>query len=178
MGEKDVLELVELEVTELLNKYGYNKAPVFIHGSALKALKGDTSDIGLPSIERLLAAMQENIRDPVRELDKPFLMSIEDSYSISGRGTVVTGAVIRGQLKKGEDVELVGYNKSKPRVTVNGIQMFHKDLSSAQAGDSLGALLKGMKREDIHRGMVLAAPGTVKPHQVFKSQVYILKKDE
>lgn len=173
-----MLELVELEVMELLNKHGYTDEISFVYGSALKALKGDKSDIGMPSIEKLLNEMQNKIRDPIRDYEKPFLMSIEDSYSIAGRGTVVTGAVIRGKLNKGEEVELVGYNKNNVKVIVTGIQMFHKDLDCAIAGDSLGALLRGLKRDDIHRGMVLAKPNSLKPITKFNSQVYILKKEE
>jgi elongation factor Tu len=148
-----------------------------IIGSALKALEGDTSDIGAPAVEKLVAAMDDYIPQPERPIDKPFLMPIEDVFSISGRGTVVTGRVERGKVKVGEEVEIVGI-KPTTKTTCTGVEMFRKLLDEGQAGDNIGALLRGTKREDVERGQVLAAPGSIKPHTHFEAEIYVLSKDE
>jgi elongation factor Tu len=174
--DKEILDLVELEVRELLTKYGYpgNEVPV-IKGSAMKALEGDAEAI--KSIEELMNAVDNYIPSPVRELDKPFLMPIEDVFSISGRGTVVTGRIDRGVIKLNEEVEIVGIRDTQKTV-VTGIEMFHKQMQEAQAGDNVGALIRGIDRTGVERGQVLAKPGTVKPHTEFMAQVYVLKQEE
>src|SRR3989338_7181692 len=174
--DKDLLDLVEEEIRELLTKYGFDckEAPI-IKGSALKALEGDAE--GVKSIEALLAALDSYIPTPTREVDKPFLMPIEDIFSIEGRGTVVTGRIERGKVKVGEEVEIVGI-KDTAKTVVTGVEMFNKSLQEGQAGDNAGVLLRGTKKEDVHRGQVLCAPGSVKPHTEFESEVYILTKEE
>jgi elongation factor Tu len=178
VDDAELLDLVEMEVRELLTKYGFpgDKTPI-VKGSALKALEGDTSPIGVPAIEQLVATMDEYIPEPVRQIDKPFLLPIEDVFSISGRGTVVTGRVERGIVKVGEEVEIIGL---KPTVvtTVTGVEMFRKLLDEGRAGDNLGVLLRGTKREDVERGQVLAAKGTIKPHTKFEAEIYVLSKEE
>ncbi len=178
VDDPELLELVELEVRELLSKYEFpgDDLPI-VRGSALKALQGDTSEIGVPAIKKLMAALDEYVPLPKRDVDKPFLMPVEDIFSIQGRGTVATGRVEKGIVKVGEEVEIVGLRPTT-KTTVTGIEMFRKLLDEGQAGDNLGALLRGLKREDIERGQVLAAPGTITPHTKFKAQVYILNKDE
>ncbi|KKW11174.1 MAG: Elongation factor Tu [Parcubacteria group bacterium GW2011_GWA2_49_9] len=174
--DKDLLDLVEEEIRELLTKYGFDgkEAPI-VKGSALKALEGDAE--GVKSIEALLAALDTYIPIPPREVDKPFLMPIEDIFSIEGRGTVVTGRIERGRVKVGEEVEIIGL-KPTQKTTVTGIEMFNKNLQEGMAGDNAGILLRGTKKEDVHRGQVIAKPGTVNPHTEFESEVYILKKEE
>ncbi|HEY8271082.1 MAG TPA: elongation factor Tu [Pseudobdellovibrionaceae bacterium] len=178
VDDKELLELVELEVRELLSKYEFpgDDIPV-VKGSALKALEGDTSEIGRPSILRLMEACDNYIPTPARAVDKTFLMPIEDVFSISGRGTVVTGRVERGIVKVGEEVEIVGIRPTQ-KTTVTGIEMFRKLLDEGQAGDNCGVLLRGTKKEDVERGQVLAKPGTIKPHKKFKGEAYILTKEE
>jgi len=174
--DKEILDLVELEIRELLTKYGFDgeKAPV-IKGSATKAIEGDADAI--KAIEELMDAVDNYIPSPVRDLDKPFLMSVEDVFSISGRGTVATGRVDRGVIKIGEEVEIVGI-KDTVKTVVTGIEMFKKSMQQTQAGDNVGVLLRGIEREGIERGQVLAKPGTVKPHSEFEAQVYVLSKEE
>ncbi len=172
--DAEILELVEMEVKELLAKYGYNDVPV-IKGSAVKALEGDAAAV--KAIEDLMDAVDNHIPDPVRELDKPFLMPVEDVFSIMGRGTVATGRAERGVLKINEEVEIVGIKDTK-KVVVTGIEMFKKSMQECQAGDNVGILLRGVERTDIERGQVLAKPGSIKPHTEFEAQVYVLSKDE
>jgi elongation factor Tu len=178
VDDKELLELVELEVRELLSKYEFpgDDIPI-VPGSALKALEGDTSEIGRPSILKLMEACDNYIPTPARAVDKTFLMPIEDVFSISGRGTVVTGRVERGIIKVGEEVEIVGIRPTT-KTTVTGIEMFRKLLDEGQAGDNCGVLLRGTKKEDVERGQVLAKPGTIKPHKKFKAEAYILTKEE
>lgn len=176
--DDDLVEMVEEEIRELLTKYDFpgDKIP-FIRGSALKALNGDTSDLGEPSIIKLMDALDSSIPTPIREVDKPFLMAIEGVFSISGRGTVATGRIERGVIKVGEEVDILGLGINKKAV-VTGVEMFKKELDRGEAGDNVGILLRGIAKTEIERGMVLAKPGSVKPHKKFKCQVYILSKDE
>jgi elongation factor Tu len=178
VDDAELLELVEMEVRDLLSSYDFpgDDTPVII-GSALKALEGDTSDIGVPSIMKLVEAMDSYIPEPERPVDKPFLLPIEDVFSISGRGTVVTGRVERGIVKVGEEIEIVGI-KDTTKTTCTGVEMFRKLLDEGRAGDNLGVLLRGTKREDVERGQVLAHPGTITPHTKFEAEVYILTKEE
>jgi elongation factor Tu len=178
VDDAELLELVEMEVRELLSSYDYpgDDIPV-ITGSALKALEGDTSEIGVPSIEKLVQAMDDYFPLPERAVDGTFLMPIEDVFSISGRGTVVTGRIERGIVKVGEEVEIVGI-KETTKTTVTGVEMFRKLLDQGQAGDNVGVLLRGTKREEVERGQVLCKPGSIKPHTKFEAEVYILGKDE
>jgi elongation factor Tu len=174
VDDAELLDLVELEVRELLTKYEFpgDKTPM-IRGSALKALEGDKGDLGEPSIMRLMDAVDSFIPTPTRATDKPFLMPVEDVFSISGRGTVATGRVERGIIKVGEEVEVVGIRPTQKTV-VTGVEMFRKLLDEGQAGDNIGALLRGLKREDIERGQVLAKPGSITPHTKFKGAIYVL----
>ena len=176
VDDEELLELVEMEIRDLLNEYGYDgdNTPI-IRGSALKALEGDPKYV--KSIEELMDAVDEWIPSPVRDNDKPFLMSIEDVFTITGRGTVVTGRVERGQLKLNDEVEIVGIRPTQKTV-VTGIEMFRKQLDYAEAGDNAGVLLRGIAREDVERGQVLAKPGTVTPHTKFEAEVYVLSKEE
>ena len=176
VDDEELVDLVEMEVRELLSEYGFDgdNAPV-IRGSALKALEGDANYVG--AIQELMAAVDEFIPDPVRETDKPFLMSVEDVMTITGRGTVATGRVERGEVKLSEEVEIVGIHETRKTV-ITGLEMFRKQLDVAQAGDNIGALLRGINRDEIQRGQVLAKPGSVNPHTNFKAQVYILTKEE
>jgi elongation factor Tu len=176
VDDKDLLDLVEMEVRELLTKYQFpgDKIPV-IRGSATKAIAGDPA--GVESIMKLVAALDEYIPMPQREIDKPFLMAVEDVFSITGRGTVATGRMERGKLKVGDAVELVGITDNMKSVAT-GIEMFRKLLDDAQAGDNVGVLLRGIEKNQVQRGQVIAAPGTIKPHKKFKGQVYILTKEE
>jgi elongation factor Tu len=176
--DAELLDLVELELRELLSKYQYpgDTTPI-VRGSALKALEGDASEIGEPSVLKLLDACDSFIPEPKREIDKPFLMPVEDVFTISGRGTVVTGRVERGIIKVGEEIEIVGF-RDTTKTVVTGVEMFRKLLDEGRAGDNIGALLRGTKREEIERGQVLAKPGSITPHKNFMGEVYILKKEE
>jgi elongation factor Tu len=167
-----------MEVRELLSKYDFpgDDTPI-IHGSALKALEGDQSEIGVPAIIKLVDALDSYIPEPVRAIDKPFLMPVEDVFSISGRGTVVTGRIERGVIKVGDEIEVVGIRPTQ-KTTVTGVEMFRKLLDQGQAGDNAGLLLRGLKRDDVERGQVLAKPGTITPHTDFEAEVYVLSKDE
>jgi elongation factor Tu len=178
VDDAELLELVEMEVRELLNQYQFpgDDTPI-VTGSALKALEGDTSDIGKPSIEKLVAALDAYIPVPERPVDKPFLMPIEDVFSISGRGTVVTGRIDRGIVKVGDEVEIVGM-KATQKTTCTGVEMFRKLLDEGQAGDNVGVLLRGTKREEVERGQVLCKPGSITPHTHFECEVYVLSKEE
>jgi elongation factor Tu len=181
MDDPELLELVELELRELLNKYGYpgDSTPI-VRGSALKALESTSKDPNAPEyapILELMRVVDEYRPTPVRAVDKPFMMPIEDVFSIKGRGTVVTGRVERGKLKVGDTVEIVGLRETRSTV-VTGLEMFHKVLDEAEAGDNCGVLLRGIERDDVERGMVLAKPGSIKPHSEFEAQVYVLRKDE
>jgi len=178
VDDEELLELVEMEVRELLDSYEFpgDDTPI-ITGSALKALEGDESEIGIPSIMKLVEAMDEYIPQPERDTDKPFLMPIEDVFSISGRGTVVTGRIERGVVKVGEEIEIVGI-RATSKTTCTGVEMFRKLLDQGQAGDNVGVLLRGTKRDDVERGQVLAKPKTITPHTKFEAEVYILSKDE
>ncbi|MEJ2397309.1 MAG: elongation factor Tu [Gammaproteobacteria bacterium] len=178
VDDPELLELVEMEVRELLSSYDFpgDDTPI-ITGSALKALEGDTSEIGVPSIEKLVAALDEYIPEPERAVDGAFLMPVEDVFSISGRGTVVTGRIERGIVKVGDTVEIVGI-KDTATTTVTGVEMFRKLLDQGQAGDNVGVLLRGTKREEVERGQVLAKPGSITPHTKFEAEVYVLSKDE
>jgi len=177
-ADKELLDLVELEIRELLSKYKFpgDDTPI-IRGSALKALEGDTGELGIPSIDKLLEACDTFIPEPVRALDKPFLMPVEDVFTISGRGTVTTGRVERGIVKVGDEVEIIGFRDTQ-KTTITGVEMFRKLLDQGQAGDNIGALLRGTKREEVERGQVLAKPGSITPHKKFKAEVYVLKKEE
>ncbi len=178
VDDKELLDLVELEVRELLSEYEFpgNEIPI-VKGSALKALEGDKGELGEPAIQKLLDAVDSYIPTPKRATDKPFLMPVEDVFSISGRGTVATGRIERGIIKVGEEVEIVGL-KPTAKTVVTGVEMFRKLLDEGQAGDNIGALLRGLKREDVERGQVLAKPGSITPHTKFKAEVYVLTKEE
>ena len=177
VDDSELLDLVEMEIRELLGEYNFDSECPIIRGSALKALEGDDGEIGGEAIRKLIAACDEYIPAPVRELDKPFLMSVEDVFTISGRGTVVTGRVERGTLNLNDEVEIVGLRETKKAV-VTGIEMFRKQLDFAAAGDNAGALLRGIGREEVERGQVLAKPGSVTPHTKFRASVYVLSKEE
>jgi elongation factor Tu len=176
--DPELLDLVELEVRELLSKYEFpgDDTPI-IRGSALKALEGDSGELGTASIDQLMEAIDSFIPEPQREIDRPFLMPVEDVFSISGRGTVATGRVERGKVKVGEEVEVVGI-KDTTKTVVTGVEMFRKLLDEGMAGDNVGCLLRGMKREDIERGQVLAKPGSITPHTKFEAEAYVLTKEE
>jgi elongation factor Tu len=178
VDDAELLELVEMEIRELLDKYEFpgDDTPI-ITGSALKALEGDTSEIGVPSIIRLVDAMDSYFPEPERAIDGTFLMPVEDVFSISGRGTVVTGRIERGIVKVGEEIEIVGI-RDTAKTTCTGVEMFRKLLDQGQAGDNVGLLLRGTKREDVERGQVLCKPGSIKPHTKFEAEVYVLSKDE
>ncbi len=178
VDDKELLELVEVEVRDLLTKYGFpgDKTPV-IKGSATKALEGDTSEIGEPAIMKLMEAVDSYIPEPKRDVDKDFLMAVEDVFLITGRGTVATGRVERGKVKVGDTVEIVGIKPTRETV-VTGVEMFRKLLDDAQAGDNIGALLRGVEKKDIERGQVLAKPKSITPHKKFKAEVYVLTKEE
>ena len=178
VDDAELLELVEMEVRDLLSSYNFpgDKTPVVV-GSALKALQGDTSEVGEQAILKLVEAMDSYFPIPERAIDQPFLMPIEDVFSISGRGTVVTGRVERGIVKVGEEIEIVGL-KATQKTTCTGVEMFRKLLDQGQAGDNVGILLRGTKREDVERGQVLAKPGTITPHTRFEAEVYVLSKEE
>ena len=178
VDDPELLDLVEMEVRDLLNKYDFpgDDTPI-IRGSALKIMNGDTSEIGIPSLDKLLATIDEYIPLPQRDVDKPFLMPVEDVFSIAGRGTVATGRIERGIIKTGEEIEIIGL-KDTVKTTVTGVEMFRKILDEGQAGDNVGCLLRGLKREDVERGQVLAKPGSITPHRKFKGEAYVLKKEE
>ena len=178
VDDKDLLELVQEEVRDLLDKYGFpGKTTPIVIGSALKALEGDTGELGEPSIMKLADALDSYIPQPQRAIDGPFLMPIEDVFSISGRGTVVTGRIERGVVKVGEEVEIVGI-KPTVKTIVTGVEMFRKLLDQGEAGDNVGVLLRGTKREEVERGQVLAKPGSITPHTKFEAEVYVLTKEE
>jgi elongation factor Tu len=178
VDDPELLELVEMEIRELLSKYGFDGDNIpIVSGSALAALEGRNPEIGENKVRDLLAAVDKAIPTPSRPIDKPFLMPIEDVFSISGRGTVVTGRIESGVVKVGEEVEIVGINKTQ-KTTVTGVEMFRKLLDQGQAGDNVGVLLRGTKREDVERGQVLAKPGSITPHTTFKCECYILSKEE
>lgn len=178
VDDPELLELVELEIRELLSKYDFPGAEIpIIQGSALKALKDENHPLGADSIEKLVSAMDEYFPIPKRNIDKPFLLPIEDVFSISGRGTVVTGRIERGIIKIGEEMEIIGMNKVI-KTTCTGIEMFRKLLDEGQAGDNVGVLLRGIKKEDVERGQVLAKPKSITPHKNFKAEVYVLSKEE
>lgn len=176
--DADLIELVQEEIREMLNQYDFpGDATPFIKGSALKALNGEVSDLGISSIDRLMEALDTYIPNPIRDTDKPFLMAVEGVFSISGRGTVATGRIERGLIKVGEEIEILGLGINKKAI-VTGVEMFRKELDQGQAGDNVGILLRGVAKDEIERGMVLAKPGSVKPYKKFQCQVYVLSKDE
>jgi elongation factor Tu len=180
MDDEELLELVEMELDELLTSYEFEDVPI-IRGSALQALESESTDPNDPvyaPILELMDTVDEHIPEPVRNTDLPFMMAIEDVFSIKGRGTVVTGRVERGQLKKGETVDIVGLQDEIMQTVVTGVEMFHKELDAAQAGDNAGILLRGIDRDEVQRGMVLAKPGSITPHKKFMGEVYVLRKDE
>jgi elongation factor Tu len=178
VDDAELLELVDMEVRDLLTKYEFpgDKTPI-IKGSALKALEGDQSELGVPSIVKLVEALDTYIPEPVRVLDKPFLLPVEDVFSISGRGTVVTGRVERGIVRVGDEIEIVGI-KPTQKTTCTGVEMFRKLLDEGRAGDNVGVLLRGTKRDEVERGQVLCKPGSITPHTDFESEVYVLSKEE
>jgi elongation factor Tu len=178
VDDAELLELVDMEVRDLLTKYEFpgDKTPI-IKGSALKALEGDQGELGVPAIVKLVDALDSYIPEPVRVLDKPFLLPVEDVFSISGRGTVVTGRIERGIVKVGDEIEIVGI-KATVKTTCTGVEMFRKLLDEGRAGDNVGVLLRGTKREDVERGQVLCKPGSIMPHTKFEAEVYVLSKEE
>ena len=178
VDDAELLELVEMEVRELLDTYDFpgDDTPIVI-GSALKALEGDTSELGMPAVRKLVETLDAYIPDPVRDIEKPFLLPIEDVFSISGRGTVVTGRIERGIVKVGDEIEIIGL-KDTTKTTCTGVEMFRKLLDEGRAGENVGVLLRGTKREDVERGQVLAKPGSITPHTKFEAEVYILSKEE
>jgi len=178
VDDEELLELVEMEVRELLDQYEFpgDDTPIII-GSALKALEGDTSEIGIDSVKKLVRTLDEYIPEPERAVDQPFLMPIEDVFSIAGRGTVVTGRVERGIIKVGDEIEIVGIRDTS-KTTCTGVEMFRKLLDEGRAGENIGVLLRGTKRDDVERGQVLAVPGSITPHTKFEAEVYVLSKDE
>jgi elongation factor Tu len=178
VDDKELLELVEMEVRELLTAYKFpgDDTPIVI-GSALKALEGDKSEIGVPAVVKLVEEMDKFIPVPKREVDKPFLMPVEDVFSITGRGTVATGRIERGKVKVGDELAMVGFGSDKKTV-VTGVEMFRKLLDDGQAGDNVGLLLRGVAKEDVERGMVVAKPGSITPHTRFEAEVYVLTKEE
>lgn len=178
VDDAELLELVEMEVRDLLSSYDFpgDDTPIIV-GSALKALEGDKSDIGVAAVEKLVEAMDSYIPEPVRDIDQSFLMPIEDVFSISGRGTVVTGRIERGIVNVGDEIEIVGIRDTQV-TTCTGVEMFRKLLDEGRAGDNVGVLLRGLKRDDVERGQVLAKKGTIKPHTKFEAEVYVLSKDE
>jgi len=176
--DEELLELVDMEIRDLLNKYEFDGDNVkIIRGSATKALEDDDGELGLPAIQELMDAIDSEIAEPVRDVDKPFLMSVEDVFSITGRGTVATGRIERGIVKVGDDVEIIGLGESRI-TTCTGVEMFRKELGEGQAGDNVGILLRGVEKTDIQRGHVLAVPGSIKPHTKAQAQIYVLTKDE
>jgi elongation factor Tu len=181
MDDPELIQLVEMELGELLESYEFSPDTPIVKGSALAANESESNDINAPeyqSILELMDTVDRWIPEPVRDVDKPFLMPVEDVFSIKGRGTVVTGRVERGTMKKGENIEIIGLREEVVTTTVTGIEMFHKELDEARAGDNAGILLRGTQREEVERGMVLAKPKSIKPHKKFKCEVYVLRKDE
>ncbi|TVR21133.1 MAG: elongation factor Tu [Anaerolineaceae bacterium] len=181
MDDEELLELVEMELSELLESYEFDPETPIVRGSALAATASESEDPSAPEyapILKLMEAVDEWIPTPARETDKPFLMPVEDVFSIKGRGTVVTGRVERGVLTKGEEIEIIGLREKSMKTVVTGIEMFHKELDRAEAGDNAGILLRGVTRDDVERGMVLAKPSSITPHQNFMCEVYVLRKDE
>ena len=178
VDDEELLELVDMEIRELLDAYEFpgDDTPIIV-GSALKALEGDTSDIGVPAVQKLVETLDSYIPEPERAIDKPFLMPIEDVFSISGRGTVVTGRIGRGIVKVGDEIEIIGI-KDTLKTTCTGVEMFRKLLDQGRAGENVGVLLRGTKREEVERGQVLAQPGSITPHTKFEGEVYVLSKDE
>jgi len=178
VDDKELLDLVEMEVRDLLTSYDFpgDKTPIII-GSALKALEGDTSELGVPAVLKLVETLDAYIPEPKREIDKPFLMPVEDVFSISGRGTVVTGRIERGIVKVGDELEIIGF-KPTLKTICTGVEMFRKLLDEGRAGDNVGVLLRGTKREEVERGQVLAKPGAIKPHTKFEAEIYVLSKEE
>jgi elongation factor Tu len=178
VDDEELLELVEMEVRELLDLYEFpgDDTPI-IKGSALKALEGDTGPLGMPAVQELVETLDSYIPQPERAIDLPFLLPIEDVFSISGRGTVVTGRVERGIVRVGDEIEIIGI-KDTTKTTCTGVEMFRKLLDEGRAGENVGVLLRGTKREDVERGQVLAAPGSITPHTKFEAEVYVLSKDE
>ena len=177
--DEELLELVEMEVRELLSKYGFDgDAAKVVKGSALKALTEEGSEVGEKAIRELMKVVDETIEMPKRDIEKPFLMPIEDVFSISGRGTVVTGRIEQGKVKVGEEIEIIGIKKENKKTTCTGVEMFKKELDEGMAGDNAGLLLRGIAKEEVERGQVLAKPGSITPHTKFKAEVYVLKKDE
>ena len=178
VDDPELLDLVELEVRELLSAYNFPGGDIpIVRGSALKALEGDTSEIGTPSVIKLIDAIDSYIPEPKRDIDRPFIMPVEDVFSIQGRGTVATGRIERGIVKVGDEVEMIGI-RDTTKTTVTGVEMFRKLLDQGQAGDNVGLLLRGLKREDVERGQVLAKPGSITPHKKFKAEIYVLTKEE
>jgi elongation factor Tu len=178
VDDAELLELVELEVRDLLTKYNFpGEVTPIIKGSALKALEGDQSEIGVPSVIKLVDALDAYIPEPKRDIDKPFLLPVEDVFSISGRGTVVTGRVERGIVKVGEEIEIVGIRPTQ-KTTCTGVEMFRKLLDEGRAGDNVGVLLRGTKRDEVERGQVVCKPGSITPHTKFEAEVYVLSKEE
>jgi elongation factor Tu len=176
--DEELLELVDMEIRDLLSKYEFDGDNVkIIRGSATKALENEESDLGLGSIQNLMEAIDTEIAEPVRDVDKPLLMAVEDVFTITGRGTVATGRIERGIIKVGEEVEIVGLGESR-KTTCTGVEMFRKELGEGQAGDNVGILLRGIEKSDIQRGHVIAAPGSIKPHTKAKAQIYVLNKEE
>jgi elongation factor Tu len=176
--DEELLELVDMEIRDLLSKYEFDGDNAqIIRGSATKALENDESDLGLGAIQKLMEAIDSEIEEPVRDTEKPFLMSVEDVFSITGRGTVATGRIERGMIKVGEEVEIVGLGDSK-KTTCTGVEMFRKELGQGQAGDNVGILVRGIEKDEIQRGHVLAKPGSIKPHTKAKAQIYVLNKEE
>jgi elongation factor Tu len=179
VDDEELIELVDMEVRELLDTYKFpgDDTPI-VTGSALEALEGTASELGTAKILELMAAIDEYIPTPERDIDKPFLMPIEDVFSISGRGTVVTGRIERGIVKVGEEIQIIGMNEIVDKSVVTGVEMFRKLLDQGQAGDNVGVLLRGVKKEEVQRGQVLAKPNSIKPHTKFKCEVYVLTKEE
>jgi elongation factor Tu len=176
--DPELIDLVQEEIKDMLTRYGFaGEETPFIRGSALKSLEGDSGEYGEKSIHSLMDSLDTYVSEPVRDIEKPFLMAVEGVFSISGRGTVATGRIETGQIKEGEEIEIVGI-KATRKAVVTGVEMFRKTLPSGQAGDNVGILLRGVKKEEIERGQVLAKPGTITPHKKFKAQVYVLTKDE
>lgn len=177
--EKDLLELIEMEIRELLSSYDYDgDATPVVYGSALLALQGDQSEFGAPSIVKLMETVDESVILPPRDIEKDFLLPVEGVYQIEGRGTVVTGRVAQGSIKSGDELEILGIKEDSVKTTCTGLQMFHKDLAQSVAGDNVGVLVRGLKRDEIFRGQVLAKPGTAKAYKTFTAAVYILSKEE
>ncbi|MBT3638330.1 MAG: elongation factor Tu [Opitutae bacterium] len=176
--DEDLIELVDMEIRDLLSKYEFDGDNAqIIRGSATKALEDDEGELGLPSIQKLMDAVDSEVAEPVRDVDKPLLMSVEDVFTITGRGTVATGRIERGKVKVGEEIEIVGLGESRT-TTCTGVEMFRKELGHGQAGDNVGILLRGIEKADIQRGHVIAAPGSIKPHTKAKAQIYVLNKEE